>query len=151
MFVGPFIQIEIVILLGPEHSGERLPMYAALIFTERARGDLMVELIGLGHAREEYLIELVERIGKILSIEAQTYGVGSTGGHFEDIVGRHLGTGSVWIDGFLFAIHDVLVKSVLHIGGFVGLPHKRVELLSFSVNSRSGEPSQGAPVRIDKQ
>ena len=48
MFVEPLIQIEVVVLLGPEHARESLAMNAALVFAEICGRDFAVELICIG-------------------------------------------------------------------------------------------------------
>ena len=46
VLLEPRVEIEIVVLLRPQHSGERLTMDAALVFAERCRRDAIVELVG---------------------------------------------------------------------------------------------------------
>ena len=34
VFDQPFVEVEIVILLGPQHAGQRLPVHATLVFAQ---------------------------------------------------------------------------------------------------------------------
>ena len=53
----PLLQIEVIVLLGPEHSRQRLAMHQALIFVQRAGRNPLVELIGVSDPAFEYRIE----------------------------------------------------------------------------------------------
>ena len=45
MLTQPFIHIEEVVLLRPQHSGQCLPVYSAFIFSQLCRGNAVVELV----------------------------------------------------------------------------------------------------------
>ena len=56
----PALQVEVVELLAPHHSGERLPVYPALVVAERLWRDPLVELVGVGDPGLEHTLEAVE-------------------------------------------------------------------------------------------
>ena len=47
MFLEPYVHVEEEILLGPEHSGQRLAHDEGFIFADTGRGDGFVELVRL--------------------------------------------------------------------------------------------------------
>ena len=53
----PPVDVEEVELLRPEHSRERLPVDPALVLAQRAGGDLVVEIVGVGEARGDGRVE----------------------------------------------------------------------------------------------
>src|SRR4051794_38632633 len=72
MFGKPPVQIEMIELLGPEHSSQRLPVHAALILVQRLRSNAVVELIRIEESGRKRLVEIGERIGRRLGAETQT-------------------------------------------------------------------------------
>ena len=57
----PVLQIEVVVLLAPQHSRQRLAMHPALIFGQRVGRDPLVEFVGIGDPALEYLLEIRRR------------------------------------------------------------------------------------------
>ena len=60
----PFVEVEIVILFGPQHARQRLAVYAPLILGEVLRRDAIVELVSLGQTRGKDFVELRKCIGR---------------------------------------------------------------------------------------
>ena len=58
----PLFQIEVVVLLAPQHSRQRLAMHPALIFGQRIGRDPLVEFISVGDAAIEDLLEAGEGV-----------------------------------------------------------------------------------------
>ena len=57
MLGQPPVEIEIVILLGPEHPGQRLAVDATFILAQFLRSDALIEFVGVGKAACKDLIE----------------------------------------------------------------------------------------------
>jgi hypothetical protein len=57
MFIQPPVKIEVVILLAPQHSGQRLTMHAAFVFTQRRWSDALIKFVGIGQPRRECLVK----------------------------------------------------------------------------------------------
>ena len=62
VFRQPLLKVEVVELLAPQHSRQRLAVHPALIFTQRMRRDPFVEFIRLADPAVECLLEAVEGI-----------------------------------------------------------------------------------------
>ena len=45
MFHEPLVEVEVKVLLGPQHPGQRLPHDKRLIFADSFRGDGLIELV----------------------------------------------------------------------------------------------------------
>ena len=58
----PALQIEVVVLLAPQHSRQRLAMHPALIFGQRLGRNPRVEFVGVGDAALEDLLEAAEGV-----------------------------------------------------------------------------------------
>ena len=58
----PLLQVEVVELLAPQHSRQRLAMHSALIFVQRVRRNPLVEFVGVGDAAFEDLLETAKGI-----------------------------------------------------------------------------------------
>jgi hypothetical protein len=54
----PTVHVVLVVLLAPEHAGQRLPHHHRLVSVQRRRNDRRVELIGLAAAGAHHLLEL---------------------------------------------------------------------------------------------
>ena len=48
MLVQPSVEIEVVVLLGPQHSGQCLAVYATFVLAQRTRRDAVIKLVRLG-------------------------------------------------------------------------------------------------------
>ena len=57
----PVLQIEVVVLLAPQQSRQRLAMHPALIFGQRSGRNPRVEFISIGDAVLEDRLEIAER------------------------------------------------------------------------------------------
>src|SRR5262245_66028833 len=55
----PFMNVKIIVLLAPQHSGQGLPEYAGFLLANAWRCDVSIEFIGLPQARSEE-----RRVGK---------------------------------------------------------------------------------------
>src|SRR3989454_8408777 len=88
VLLKPSIYVEVVVLLAPQHSRQRLAVHPAFIFVQRGRRNPIVELVSVGDPTLEYLVEpakgIVDRDGR----QTEADGLASAGGHVEDIVGR---------------------------------------------------------------
>ena len=86
MLLQPLVQIEVVILLAPEHPGQRLAVYAAFILGERTRGDPIIELVRIREAGDECLVKSVERVGRRFQTQAQPYDLAAACGYVQTIM-----------------------------------------------------------------
>jgi hypothetical protein len=91
MVAQPALQIEVVVLLGPEHSRERLTVHEALIFGKRPGRDALVEFVGVGDAALEGRVETAERILGPGTRQSQPDGLASAAGNVEDVMRCGLG------------------------------------------------------------
>ena len=62
MLAQPVLQVEVVVLLRPQHARQRLPVHSALILVQGLRCDPLVEFVGLGDPPVESSLEPVEGI-----------------------------------------------------------------------------------------
>ena len=62
MLAQPFVEIEVVILLGPKHPGQRLAVDTTFIFAQDPSGDSVVELVGFRQTSSKYLVKRLECI-----------------------------------------------------------------------------------------
>src|SRR5262245_52644992 len=58
----PALQVEVVVLLAPEHSRECLSVDASLIFVERFGRNTFIELVSVSNAAVQCLLETAEHI-----------------------------------------------------------------------------------------
>ncbi len=93
VLLQPLIQIEVVELLAPEHSRQRLAVHPPFIFTQRSRRDPFIELIGIGAPAFEDLVETAEGISYLGGRQTQADGLAAAAGNVERIVGRSFGPG----------------------------------------------------------
>ena len=89
----PALEVEVVVLLAPQHAGQRLAVDATLILGERPRRDPLVELVGVGDAAREDLLEIAEGIRGPVGRQAQADRRAAARRHVEGIVGGRLGPG----------------------------------------------------------
>ena len=57
VLLQPGVHVEQVVLLRPQHAGERLAVDAAFVFGELQRRDPLIELVGLHQAGRHRLLE----------------------------------------------------------------------------------------------
>ena len=74
--------------------------------------------------------------------QAQADGLAPAAGHVQDVVRRGLGADLGRVDRIALSRDDVGVERVLDVGRGIGLAPETLALLSFSVKSNSGAPSQ---------
>ena len=111
----PLFQIEVVVLLAPQQSRQRLAMHPALIFGQRIGRDPLVEFISVGDAT----VEIRSKPAKgsfFLGGQAQPNSLAAAAGYIEDIVGRGLCPGPGRIDRISLSGDDVGVERILDVG-----------------------------------
>ena len=121
VLLEPSIQIEVVVLLAPEHARQRLAVHAPFVLAQRRRRNPVVELVGVGDPAVEDLLETAKGIGGPGRRETEADGLASAGGHVERIVGRRLGPGLAGVDRLVAARDDVLVERILDVRRSIGL------------------------------
>src|SRR5678815_4492225 len=89
----PLLQVEVVELLTPQHSRQRLAMDSALIFVQRFRRNPLVEFVGVGDPAFEYLIERAKGIFYLSGRQTQANRLAASGRNIEWIVSSRLGSG----------------------------------------------------------
>ena len=90
----PGVDVEEVVLLGPEHAGEGLAHHERGVGRERRRGERGVEGVGLGAAGRENPVEVRERRGRARRRrrrQAQADARRAPGGHAQAVVRGRLG------------------------------------------------------------
>ena len=117
----PLLQVEIVELLAPEQSSQRLPVHPAFVFVQRVGRNPIVEFVSVGDAAFERLFETAKSIFYLGGCQTQPDRLAAAGGHLEGIVGRRLGPRLGGIHRFAASRDDVLVERVLDIGRSIGL------------------------------
>ena len=121
VLLKPLIQIEIVVLLAPQHSRKRLMMYSTLVFAQRLWRDPCIELISVGDPAFECFFETTKRIGHVRPRQTQTEGLAVTSGHVEHVVRCGLGPDFGGVHRLASAGDDVLVKRILYVRRSIGL------------------------------
>ena len=121
VLLQPSIQIEVVVLLAPEHARQRLAVHPPFILVQRVRRNPIVELVGVGDPALEYLLETAKGLVDPGGRQTEADGLASAAGHVEDIVGRRLGPDLGGVDRLAAARDDVLVERILDVGGRIGL------------------------------
>ncbi len=117
----PLLQVEVVVLLAPQHSRQRLAVHPALIFAQRLRRDPLVEFVRVADPAFEYLLEIAEGIFYLGGRQPQADRLAAAAGHFEDIVGRGLGPHLGGIHRLALSRDDVIVERILDVGRSIGL------------------------------
>ena len=122
VLVQPFVQIEVVVLLAPEHSGERLAMHAALVLTQCFWGDPLVEFVRVRQAGLEYLLKIAEGIRRGLRAEPQPHYFTASRGDLQAVMRGGLGPGPGRIHSVAPAQDNTLVERIFHIRRGICLP-----------------------------
>ena len=117
----PLIQIEVVVLLGPEHPRQRLAVHPPFIFVQRVRRNPLVEFVRVGDPAVKYPLETAKGIVYPGGRQTQADGRAAAAGHVEDIVGRSLGPDLGGVDRLAVARDEVRVERILDIRGRIGL------------------------------
>ncbi len=123
VFRQPDVPVELVVLLGPEHAGQRLAADHPLVAAEIDGQYVGVELVRLGPAGVHHVVEVVERVPGLSLSQPHPDPVAFPGRNVQDVVQRRLGPGAIGVDRGGFAVHDGPVDPVLNVGGVV----RRVE------------------------
>ena len=121
VLLKPSIQIEVVVLLAPEHARQRLAVHAPFVLVQRRRRNPVVEFVGVGDPALEDVLETAEGLVDPGRRQTEADGLASAGGHVEDVVGRRLGPDLGGVDRLAAARDDVLVEGVLDVGRRIGL------------------------------
>ena len=103
MLLQPTVEIEVVVLLAPQHSGQRLAVHATFVLAQRARGDPVIKLVRVSEARGKDLVKRVECVGCWLCTQSQPYDLAATRRHLQAIVGGRFRARLVWIHSLLLA------------------------------------------------
>src|SRR6266699_6909276 len=90
VLLKPSIDIEVVVLLAPQHAGQRLTVPPALVFVQRLRRNPIVEFVGVGDAALECLLEPAKRLVSLGGRESEADGLAASARHVEDVVSRRL-------------------------------------------------------------
>ena len=90
MLIKPAVEIEVVVLLAPQHSSECLPVNAALVFIQRGWSDPVIELIRVLQANGKCRVKGCEGIGWSNRTQTQTYDLAAGGRHLQDVVSGSL-------------------------------------------------------------
>ena len=117
----PALQVEVVVLLGPQQSRQRLAVHPALVFVQRVGRNPLVEFVGVGDPALERLLEPAKGISCLGGGQTQPDGLAAAARHVEDIVGRGLGPRLGGIHRVAASRDDVLMERVLDIGRSIGL------------------------------
>ena len=125
--IQPDVEVVIVVLLAPEHPGQRLAHHAGLVFAGGRRRDRGVELVGLGATLAQHGLEVVaqritavERRAEI--VEPQPNRRRSAALDGQTMVRGHLGAAAVGVHGADSPPDHVLVDAILDVRRPVWLP-----------------------------
>ena len=118
----PPSHVIVVELFAPKKPGERLPLYEPLVARDFGRDERVIELVRFGDSTREQRVEVRSEGGCAahLGREAEPRHALAAGRHGPPIPRGRFGTSSCGIDGIDAAVHDVLVKGVLHVRRGVG-------------------------------
>ena len=122
VLLQPPVEVEVVVLLRPEHPREGLSVHPALVLAERSGRDPLVELVGV----EEPLPErLLERCPELLARgppgQAELDERDAARRHLEDVKHRGLRPGLPGVHGVTLPGDHVSVEGVLHVRSRVRL------------------------------
>src|SRR5215469_9515225 len=121
MLVEPSVQIEVVILFGPEHAGESLPVNAPLVLREVLRRDPVVKLIRFGLPLVKIRFKSIERVGNGLRPEPQAHCLRTSRRYLKNVVRRRFRSDPRRIHRLAPAGNQVLVNGVLYVRGRIRL------------------------------
>src|SRR5262245_34669446 len=118
----PLLEIEVVVLLAPEHPGEGLAMDKPRVVAERARRDTSVELVGIRDTAGEHPVEIAEAVVRRGPGQPDADRLAAAGRHLEHVMRGGLGSLLRWIDDVALPGDDVPVKRILDVGRSARLP-----------------------------
>ena len=94
VLLQPAVQVEVVVLLRPQHPRERLAVDPALVLAQRAGRDPVVELVGVLEPLPERLLERRSELAARRALgQAELDDLGAAGRHLEDVARRGLRPG----------------------------------------------------------
>src|SRR3990167_11127651 len=116
MLPQPLVEIEIIVLLRPEHAGQRLTHHFPRFLIYGGRGDRIIKLVRLRFSRGHGLVEAPERVlaGKLRGFgrEDEAHPLFLPAPDRERIMSGDLRTGIVGIYGFLPPSDYIVVDAV---------------------------------------
>src|SRR5215472_14142356 len=115
VFQQPLVEVEIVILFRPQHSGERLPVHTLFVLAQILRRNAIVEFVCIGQTLGKNRIEVRERIRSGLAAQPQANHLASSRRHIQDIMRRRLGPCFCWIYGIGIAMDHIFVESTCNL------------------------------------
>ena len=116
----PAVHVVVVELLAPDQAGERLPLDAALLRAEPARMDGGVELVGLFcPLREDGRVLRQQPLPGLIG-EGEEKLDAPAGRDRARVIETGLGAARGGTEGLLPAVHDQLMKGILHERALVG-------------------------------
>ena len=121
MLNQPLIEIEVVVLLAPQHAGQCLTVHPPFIVVQRMRRNPRVEFVCVGDPAVKYPLEPAKGIVYPGSRQTQANSRAATTGHVEDIMGRSLGPNLGGVDCLTAARDEVRVERILDIRRRIGL------------------------------
>ncbi len=91
VLLQPAVEVEVVVLLRPEHPRERLAVDPPLVLAERAGRDPLVELVGVEEPLPERLLERARRTPRRRALgQAELDDLAAARRHLEDVARRGL-------------------------------------------------------------
>ena len=122
VFRQPARDIEMIVLLAPQHASECLAEDALPVLIELGWRDRAVECVSLHPALGEDLVEgsVKSRIIQAAPLQPQSHSCRASGRDIEQVVCGSLGTGLRRVDRGSTAVQQEVVDAVLDKGGSVG-------------------------------
>src|SRR5258705_182332 len=114
MLLQPAVEVEIVVLLAPQHPGQSLAVHAAFILTQRMGSDSVVKFVGIGQASSKYLVERSEGVDWWFRTQAQPDYLAAAGGDFKTIESRGLSAHLGGIHNVVIACDHIIMKSIFY-------------------------------------
>jgi hypothetical protein len=117
----PALDVERVVLLRPEHAGQRLAADQPLVVGQVTGEHLGVELVGLPLPLGDHLVEAGERIGPGIGVgQPEPYRRGPARPDHQGVMQGRLGAGAARIHRREVTVHHGAVDPVLDVGRVVG-------------------------------
>ena len=117
----PLLQVEVVVLLAPQHSCQRLAVHPPLILAQRLRRDPPVEFVCVSDPAFEYPLEAAEGVVRRGGCKPQADRLAAAAGHFKHVMGRGLRPRLGGIHRLALSRDDVGVERILDVGRSTGL------------------------------
>ncbi len=114
--VEPALHDVVVVLLGPEHPGQALAHHGSPVLAERLRNDARVELVGLGPAARNHVVDAgAGDLGGVLRGEAHFHRRRAAGGDQQLVVRGRLGADAGRVHRLGTPVDDGVVDAVLEV------------------------------------